>query len=306
MNLLSPIHWVEDALICLPNFAVAADTSCPPGSYNSQNGKAPCTLCAPGTWTDQTGQHSCTNAQAGWYATGPGATFQTECSQGTYSTGNAATCTLCPAGSYCNGQGCTAPVLCPPGRYAQLLDPDSNSVTNVLLGLSSTFKVQRRAVIVALGSTTYSPAGSTLSSQCGTTGAGGLTTCAMSGNTCPNTGGSMPSQGSRKRNTPRRLPCAPGHKNCPLYSSSLASKIGFLRGYECVDIENDLESCGGCVSTDSQFGEHSADGGRDCSAIPNVDVVQCRSGKCLIDKCDAGYSVSEDGERCIAVFNLQT
>ena len=57
---------------------------------------------------------------------------------------------------------------------------------------------------------------------------------------------------------------------------------GFLRAHECVDVRRDLESCGGCVYDDSPFGERTADGGRDCSAIPNVDSVTCKAGACVI------------------------
>ena len=75
--------------------------------------------------------------------------------------------------------------------------------------------------------------------------------------------------------------CPRGHKSCPVYGSTLRGR-GYLKGHECVDVQNDLESCGGCVADDSPFGGRTADGGRDCSAIPNVDSVSCKAGKCLI------------------------
>ena len=49
-----------------------------------------------------------------------------------------------------------------------------------------------------------------------------------------------------------------------------------------MDTDNELESCGGCVNNDSQNGEINAVGGRDCSAIPNVDAVRCTKGNCVI------------------------
>lgn len=55
-----------------------------------------------------------------------------------------------------------------------------------------------------------------------------------------------------------------------------------MKTYECVDIYNELEMCGGCVHMDSPNGEVNLDGGRDCSAIPNVDAVRCQEGICLI------------------------
>ncbi len=55
-----------------------------------------------------------------------------------------------------------------------------------------------------------------------------------------------------------------------------------MKTYECVDIYNELEMCGGCVHMDSPNREVNLDGGRDCSAIPNVDAVRCQEGICLI------------------------
>ena len=53
---------------------------------------------------------------------------------------------------------------------------------------------------------------------------------------------------------------------CPI--KGLMSTSG---DYECVDIRNDLNSCGGCVSVGA---------GQDCNAIPNVVNVACNSGVC--------------------------
>ena len=63
--------------------------------------------------------------------------------------------------------------------------------------------------------------------------------------------------------------------------------------FECVDIRRDLEACGGCVYNDSPFGERTAAGGRDCSAIPNVDEVRCEKGQCIIRECNP-WSVQVD------------
>ena len=63
-----------------------------------------------------------------------------------------------------------------------------------------------------------------------------------------------------------------------MYGSAAGGR-GFLRAYECVDVRRDLESCGGCVYDDSPFGERSADGGRDCSAIPFVDAERFEPGR---------------------------
>lgn len=92
-----------------------------------------------------------------------------------------------------------------------------------------------------------------------------------------------------------------GQKACPVYGyiwrqARLPSST--INSYDCVDILADLEyvelgvalghfclsecrSCGGCVAYSFE-GQRDADGGRDCSAIPNVDSVRCQQGQCII------------------------
>ena len=80
--------------------------------------------------------------------------------------------------------------------------------------------------------------------------------------TCPATASS--SGGMRRRDAPAAGCKRQGYKRCPTPWSDWRRA-----GAECVDVMNDLESCGGCV-LDSDDGHPSADGGRDCSAIPGV------------------------------------
>ena len=40
--------------------------------------------------------------------------------------------------------------------------------------------------------------------------------------------------------------------------------------------------------------------GQDCSALPGVADVSCRSGECVIQRCMSGYALSRDGARCIS------
>ena len=97
------------------------------------------------------------------------------------------------------------------------------------------------------------------------------------------TGGSSPSSGAQKRSPPQRKrpqKCPKGYATCPVYGMLYGA--GYTRSFECVDIQNDLESCGGCVDGDSWNGEKNGSGGRDCSAIPNVDSVHCARGECVI------------------------
>ncbi|GAA5848610.1 hypothetical protein JCM8547_004573 [Rhodosporidiobolus lusitaniae] len=51
-------------------------------------------------------------------------------------------------------------------------------------------------------------------------------------------------------------------------------------GYECIDLNNNIEQCGGCA----------AFGGTDCSSIEGADAVLCHNGSCKVLACGAGYS----------------
>lgn len=148
----------------------------------------------------------------------------------------------------------------------------------------------------------WSPVGATNANQC-IAAAGALSSCtASAGQTCRTllvsffrrsvtllkviltalTGGSSPS-GLSRRNVPltaMQRYCRGGYKSCLIYG--VLSGKGSVKSYECIDIDNDLESCGGCVSDDSPHGEVNLVGGRDCSAIPNIDAVRCQKGVCVI------------------------
>ena len=89
------------------------------------------------------------------------------------------------------------------------------------------------------------------------------------------------------------------------------------KGYDCVDIKTDSESCkcfrsgracilcgtedmslgGGCTVA-SPFGNNVADG-KNCKSIPHVDKVQCDNGSCLVLSCKDGYNVSRSYDSCI-------
>lgn len=69
--------------------------------------------------------------------------------------------------------------------------------------------------------------------------------------------------------------------------------------FECVDTQNALDSCGGCVGPESDNGTGNT--GRDCSAIENTDKVRCGKGRCVVDKCRNGYKVGIGGDSCVSV-----
>ncbi|BGP14589.1 hypothetical protein JCM10213_001937 [Rhodosporidiobolus nylandii] len=65
---------------------------------------------------------------------------------------------------------------------------------------------------------------------------------------------------------------------------------GLKGGFECVDTQQALESCGGCAST----GE-----GVDCTAIRGAQGVGCEVGECVVFSCQAGWRPSLDGKKCV-------
>jgi hypothetical protein len=71
---------------------------------------------------------------------------------------------------------------------------------------------------------------------------------------------------------------------CPIYGSEQ---------FECIDIQNSLESCGGCVDVGADSD------GQDCSAIRNADDVRCSHGQCEVLKCRANYEVSVTKDSCV-------
>ncbi|KAG8990586.1 hypothetical protein FRB90_001700 [Tulasnella sp. 427] len=78
-----------------------------------------------------------------------------------------------------------------------------------------------------------------------------------------------------------------GFKACPRYSGR--------GGFDCVDTENDPESCGGCLTVDGK-GD-----GKDCTAVKGVSVTRCVEGGCVIDSCRRGWKKSLDGKTCTSV-----
>ncbi|KAG8943608.1 hypothetical protein FRC04_002769 [Tulasnella sp. 424] len=140
----------------------------------------------------------------------------------------------------------------------------------------------------------YSAVGSNDKNDCQATRSQGMflpqlpnpaTSCGMvADNVCPNPTGNGP-QGtaiSRKR---RDVQCTNGFEACPRYSGN--------GGSDCIDTENDPESCGGCLGLDGEGP------GTDCTAIKGVSVTRCVKKSCVIDSCRKGWVKSLDGTSCV-------
>ncbi|EIN13347.1 hypothetical protein PUNSTDRAFT_57408 [Punctularia strigosozonata HHB-11173 SS5] len=278
---------------------------CQPGSY-SQTGQEPCTSCTAGAYQDQAGSTFCMGADAGYYVPSDAATAETICPAGSYSSDTGSTeCTTCPAGSSCPSEGETAPQSCAPGQFQDQTGAtscndcaagsfsDRYGATSCCTCCSGFYQDQTGQTSCTIW---YSDPGATDVEQC-TAQAGAVATCDQdtSTGTCPDP--ATPTGGTRKRAPlrPRTGSCARGQSSCPVY------KNGAVARYECINTSMNLEQCGGCVTSGGGLdGVRSLDGGRDCSAIPQVDEVSCFKGECHIKTCRNGYEVSADGERCQA------
>ncbi|KAI0037172.1 hypothetical protein K488DRAFT_39635, partial [Vararia minispora EC-137] len=87
-------------------------------------------------------------------------------------------------------------------------------------------------------------------------------------------------------------------QTCEAYESVCGVHDGAKRGFECLDVTRNLESCGGCmIPHPFSDGEQIANG-TDCSAIPSVLSVTCEGGRCAVRDCHAGFRVTADGASC--------
>lgn len=77
---------------------------------------------------------------------------------------------------------------------------------------------------------------------------------------------------------PRPLSCW----SCRLRGALFAYQSNRMtdRSYQCVDVQSNLESCGGCITARKIGDGRSA--GVDCTALPHVDAVACLNGECVI------------------------
>ncbi|ORX36617.1 hypothetical protein BD324DRAFT_457446 [Kockovaella imperatae] len=67
--------------------------------------------------------------------------------------------------------------------------------------------------------------------------------------------------------------------------------------FECLDVNQELESCGGCIN--GGFGFQDGVVGVDCTALAGVDpsAVSCVQGQCKVSACKSGYKLV--GGKCI-------
>ncbi|PLW17678.1 hypothetical protein PCANC_10900 [Puccinia coronata f. sp. avenae] len=98
-----------------------------------------------------------------------------------------------------------------------------------------------------------------------------------------------PSAAARKSVSPRATinsKCPTGLSACPILSGSSLTSSG---GFECLNVQQEATSCGGCSST----GE-----GVDCTTLPGTSSTGCSEGKCQIFSCKSGYLYSSVDNSC--------
>ncbi|KAG8936453.1 hypothetical protein FRC02_001871 [Tulasnella sp. 418] len=291
---------------------VALAAQCSKGYYNKLvSGNYVCTPCPEGYYQPNSNSYttSCTRAQPGWYADGSSAAKeQKKCGKGFYSPGGTSSCTPCPAGTQCISDTNDQPQLCSPGQY----QPNSGAATgnrcpncpkgefNNYHGATSCCKCchgyyndndgqtgcQKCSDYPKFGG----PIGSTSKNSCTVSGANLVpATCKQDrgSEVCPPTSGGGTNHPRRRYLKPK---CAKGFKRCAVLHGRVA--------YECIDVANDLESCGGCIDF-----TNSPTSGRDCTSIEGVDAVSCIQGKCVVHSCQQGYAMTLGG-KCVPALQV--
>lgn len=104
-----------------------------------------------------------------------------------------------------------------------------------------------------------------------------------------------------EKNMRQRQLCPSGTTACYL-GSSVAS------GYECVDLDEELERTfiPRASSSKALTGDHTGCGdcNIDCTAIPGATSVTCRAGQCVVGQCGPGYTLipTLTGGECRSMF----
>ncbi|KAG8793580.1 hypothetical protein FRC12_002295 [Ceratobasidium sp. 428] len=241
-----------------------ACTICPAGK-TSGGGATSCTPCRTNTYSVSGGQ--CTACPSGYTsASGDAQCSKLNCSAGQYASGNS--CATCPANKYSNA-GATTCNNCPTSTYSTA---GSSSCVGCQEG--SVWNGSRCNFCPA---NTYSNGNQCTNCPPGQVSQPGSSTCGP--------------QSSKRAVQPILDTCSsrPGYQRCPVWSSP--------GGYECINTLTTLDSCGGCVSMPGD--KNGSFTGRDCSAIPNVNVVECRRGQCEIASCRKGYALANGA--CVAM-----
>ncbi|RDX44546.1 hypothetical protein OH76DRAFT_1359380, partial [Lentinus brumalis] len=108
---------------------------------------------------------------------------------------------------------------------------------------------------------------------------------------CPSPG-PVPRRRGYTNSLRKRAMCPAGTTACAVYERRGVRS----NPVDCIDTDNDLESCGGCMNPLDSFSPK----GRDCSAIPGAMSFKCKFGVCIVNSCDSGYVRAADNSSCIS------
>jgi len=87
--------------------------------------------------------------------------------------------------------------------------------------------------------------------------------------------------------------CPSGLTACPI---SETSEFTRATPYECLDTQQELTSCGGCVT----LGD-----GTNCATLRGAGMSGCSNGKCTIFSCARGFKFSQRDQACHRVHSRQ-
>ncbi|KAG9096174.1 Dihydroxyacetone synthase, partial [Ceratobasidium sp. 370] len=242
--------------------AITTDTECAPcpAGQSSTSGASVCTSCPANTYSTSGGL--CTACPTGTSSPeGASGCTTLSCPAGKRPVGN--TCANCPAKTY-SSAGDTSCTDCPPGSISS---PGSSSCTPCPGGSVPSPSANSCSTCPR---NTYSNGDNCSPCPAGSTSNPGSSSCGP--------------QPSRRAVQPAIDTCSytPGFQRCPVFNGG--------GGTECINVLTTLDSCGGCVGPDD---DDDSFVGQDCSAIPNVDQVECEQGRCKIISCRAGYTLGE-------------
>ncbi|WWD03876.1 hypothetical protein V865_001932 [Kwoniella europaea PYCC6329] len=76
--------------------------------------------------------------------------------------------------------------------------------------------------------------------------------------------------------------------------------------FECLNVNTELESCGGCLYGDYGVGLNAPGRsyGIDCTSLPGVAMgaITCTSGQCTAFACEEGYELTRENSTCVSLF----
>ncbi|EDR10188.1 uncharacterized protein LACBIDRAFT_318325 [Laccaria bicolor S238N-H82] len=127
------------------------------------------------------------------------------------------------------------------------------------------------------------------------------TTCNGVCGTFPRGCGSAVPHHLKPRNSPI-VTIAQAKAHCKSHETvcGLPGREGTL-DFDCIDIRNDPNSCGGCMAPHPFPETHPSllPSGKDCSRIPNAKAVACASEECVVKRCKDGWVTNPSQDTCV-------